>query len=81
MAATTGKYPLEIATPGTEIVMTRVFDAPRDLVFEAHTSCEHVSRLVGAARVRNEELRARLQRRRQMADRAWQGWRGVRVQR
>ena len=26
-----------------EIVMTRVFDAPRDLVFEAHTSCEHMS--------------------------------------
>lgn len=26
-----------------EIVMTRVFDAPRDLVFEAHTSCEHLS--------------------------------------
>src|SRR6266511_336282 len=26
-----------------EIVMTRVFDAPRDLVFEAHSSCEHMS--------------------------------------
>jgi uncharacterized protein YndB with AHSA1/START domain len=26
-----------------EIRMTRVFDAPRDLVFEAHTSCEHMS--------------------------------------
>jgi uncharacterized protein YndB with AHSA1/START domain len=25
-----------------EIRMTRVFDAPRDLVFEAHTSCEHM---------------------------------------
>jgi uncharacterized protein YndB with AHSA1/START domain len=47
MAATTGKYPLEITTPGTEIVMTRLFDAPRDLVFEAHTSCEHVSRWWG----------------------------------
>jgi uncharacterized protein YndB with AHSA1/START domain len=27
-----------------EIVMTRDFDAPRDLVFEAHGSCEHMSR-------------------------------------
>jgi uncharacterized protein YndB with AHSA1/START domain len=26
-----------------EIVMTRVLDAPRDLVFEAHSSCEHLS--------------------------------------
>jgi uncharacterized protein YndB with AHSA1/START domain len=25
----------------TEIVMSRTFDAPRELVFEAHTSCEH----------------------------------------
>ena len=31
----------------TEIVMTREFDAPRDLVFEAHTSCEHVSKWWG----------------------------------
>lgn len=34
---------LEVTTPtDVEIVMTRVFDAPRDLVFEAHTSCEHM---------------------------------------
>jgi uncharacterized protein YndB with AHSA1/START domain len=26
-----------------EILMTRVFDAPRDLVFEEHSSCEHMS--------------------------------------
>ena len=26
----------------TEIAMTRVFDAPRRLVFEAHSKCEHV---------------------------------------
>jgi uncharacterized protein YndB with AHSA1/START domain len=26
-----------------EVLLTRVFDAPRDLVFEAHTSCEHMS--------------------------------------
>jgi uncharacterized protein YndB with AHSA1/START domain len=35
---------LEVTTPSEkEIVMTRVFDAPRDLVFEAHSSCEHMS--------------------------------------
>jgi uncharacterized protein YndB with AHSA1/START domain len=35
---------LTVTTPSDrEIVMTRVFDAPRDLVFEAHTSCEHMS--------------------------------------
>jgi uncharacterized protein YndB with AHSA1/START domain len=35
---------LEVTTPSDrEIVMTRVFDAPRDLVFEAHSSCEHLS--------------------------------------
>jgi uncharacterized protein YndB with AHSA1/START domain len=35
---------LTVTTPSdTEIHMTRVFDAPRDLVFEAHTSCEHMS--------------------------------------
>ncbi|HEX6263014.1 MAG TPA: SRPBCC family protein [Actinomycetota bacterium] len=34
---------LQVSTPtDREIVMTRVFDAPRDLVFEAHTSCEHL---------------------------------------
>ncbi|MDP8955590.1 MAG: SRPBCC family protein [Actinomycetota bacterium] len=34
---------LTVTTPtDREIVMTRVFDAPRDLVFEAHTSCEHM---------------------------------------
>jgi len=30
--------------------MTRVFDAPRDLVFEAHTSCEHMSHWWGPRR-------------------------------
>jgi uncharacterized protein YndB with AHSA1/START domain len=39
---------LVTATPSDrEIVMTRVFDAPRDLVFEAHSSCEHMSRWWG----------------------------------
>jgi len=36
---------LDLSTPGDrEISWTRVFDAPRDLVFEAHTKCEHVKR-------------------------------------
>jgi uncharacterized protein YndB with AHSA1/START domain len=35
---------LEVTTPSDrEIRMTRVLDAPRDLVFEAHSSCEHMS--------------------------------------
>jgi uncharacterized protein YndB with AHSA1/START domain len=35
---------LTVTTPSErEIVLTRVFDAPRDLVFEAHSSCEHMS--------------------------------------
>jgi uncharacterized protein YndB with AHSA1/START domain len=39
---------LTITTPSDqEIVMTREFDAPRGLVFEAHTSCEHMSRWWG----------------------------------
>jgi uncharacterized protein YndB with AHSA1/START domain len=42
---------LEVQTPGEDrIVMTRTFDAPRDLVFEAHTSCEHMSRWWGPRR-------------------------------
>jgi uncharacterized protein YndB with AHSA1/START domain len=39
---------LEVTTPSdTVIQMTRVFDAPRDLVFEAHTSAEHMSKWWG----------------------------------
>jgi uncharacterized protein YndB with AHSA1/START domain len=35
---------LKVTTPSDrEIVMTRVFDAPRELVFEAHSSCEHMT--------------------------------------
>jgi uncharacterized protein YndB with AHSA1/START domain len=38
------RHELRVTTPSDrEMVMTRVFDAPRDLVFEAHTSCEHMS--------------------------------------
>ncbi|MDQ3772011.1 MAG: SRPBCC family protein [Actinomycetota bacterium] len=43
-----GNNALTVTTPSDrEIVMTRVFDAPRDLVFEAHSSCEHLSRWWG----------------------------------
>jgi uncharacterized protein YndB with AHSA1/START domain len=39
---------LTVTTPSDrEIVMTRVFDAPRDLVFEAHSECEHIRRWWG----------------------------------
>jgi len=33
-----------------EIAMTRVFDAPRELVFEAHTTCAHMQRWWGPRR-------------------------------
>ncbi len=46
-----GSNQLTVTTPSDwEIVMTRVFDAPRDLVFEAHTSCEHMSQWWGPRR-------------------------------
>jgi uncharacterized protein YndB with AHSA1/START domain len=38
------------AVGDTEIHMTRVFDAPRDLVFEAHSSCEHMQNWWGPRR-------------------------------
>lgn len=39
-----GSTTLTVSTPSDrEIVMTRVFDAPRELVFEAHSSCDHMS--------------------------------------
>jgi uncharacterized protein YndB with AHSA1/START domain len=39
-----GRNEVDVTTPSDrEIVMTRVFDAPRELVFEAHSSCEHLS--------------------------------------
>ena len=42
--AATGSHKTTLTTPSDrEIVMTRVFDAPRDLVFDAHSSCEHMS--------------------------------------
>jgi uncharacterized protein YndB with AHSA1/START domain len=42
---------LKVETRGDlETVMTRQFDAPRDLVFEAHSSCEHMSKWWGPRR-------------------------------
>jgi uncharacterized protein YndB with AHSA1/START domain len=42
---------LTVTTPtDREIVMTRVIEAPRDLVFEAHSSCEHLSHWWGPRR-------------------------------
>ena len=39
---------LTVTTPSDrEIVMTRVFDAPRELVFRAHSTCEHIRRWWG----------------------------------
>jgi uncharacterized protein YndB with AHSA1/START domain len=49
MAATGSK--LKVSTPSDrEIVMSRDFKAPRDLVFEAHSSCEHMRRWWGPRR-------------------------------
>ena len=61
-----GKHKHTLATPGRKIVMTRVFDAPRELVFDAHSSCE----LVGPAEPRGRELRDRLPPRRCLEDHA-----------
>jgi uncharacterized protein YndB with AHSA1/START domain len=42
---------LTVTTPSDrEIVMARVFVAPRELVFDAHTSCEHMSHWWGPRR-------------------------------
>jgi uncharacterized protein YndB with AHSA1/START domain len=42
--ATTGSDTLKVTTPSDgEIHITRMFDAPREMVFEAHSSCEHMS--------------------------------------
>jgi uncharacterized protein YndB with AHSA1/START domain len=47
MTPTSGS-PLSITTLSeTQVVITRTFDAPRELVFEAHTSCEHLARWWG----------------------------------
>ena len=42
------KHPLQITTPtDRDIVITRVFDAPRRMVFEALTKCDLLKRWLG----------------------------------
>ncbi len=49
--ATSANNKLTVTTPSeTEIVMTRDFDAPRELVWEAHTSCEDLRNWWGPRR-------------------------------
>jgi uncharacterized protein YndB with AHSA1/START domain len=49
--AASGSKQLTVTTPtDREIVMTRILDAPRDLVFEAHSSCEHMPHWWGPRR-------------------------------
>ncbi len=33
---------LSVETKGKELIMSRIFDAPRELVFETYSSCEHL---------------------------------------
>jgi uncharacterized protein YndB with AHSA1/START domain len=40
---TIGKLHLETPEDRPDVIMTRTFDAPRELVFKAHSSCEHMS--------------------------------------
>jgi len=49
---------LQVATPSErEIAMTRVFDAPRNLVFDAWTRPELLERCGGAGRLDDGGLR------------------------
>ena len=42
------KHATTFTTPSdTDVVVTRTFDAPRTLVFEAHTSCKHMPNWMG----------------------------------
>ena len=47
MSATGGGAPAQSATADREIVISRVIDAPRELVFEAFTEVRHLSRWWG----------------------------------
>lgn len=47
MRTTVGKLEVEIPDGRPETVLRRSFEAPRDLVFEAHTSCEHIRKWWG----------------------------------
>lgn len=37
----------KVVTDGGELVLTRTFDAPRELVFAAYSSCDHLSKWWG----------------------------------
>jgi uncharacterized protein YndB with AHSA1/START domain len=50
MTTTIGKLRIEAPEDRPVISMTRTFNAPRDLVFAAHSSCEHVSKWWGPRR-------------------------------
>ena len=50
MNATIGKLTIETPEDRPVTIMTRTFNAPRDLVFKAHSSCEHVSKWWGPRR-------------------------------
>jgi uncharacterized protein YndB with AHSA1/START domain len=50
MKTNVGSTEVEAPEGRAETIMTRTFDAARDLVFEAHTSCEHVTRWWGPRR-------------------------------
>jgi len=44
----TNKHATTFTTPSdTDVVVTRTFDAPRTLVFEAYTSCKHMPHWMG----------------------------------
>ncbi len=50
MNVTLGNLHVEIPEDRPETIMSRTFKAPRDLVFRAHSSCEHVSKWWGPRR-------------------------------
>ena len=50
MNTTIGKLKVEAPEDRPETIMTRTFNAPRELVYKAHSSCEHVSKWWGPRR-------------------------------
>lgn len=56
----------KVETAGRELVLTRTFDAPRDLVLLAYSTCEHLSKCerkepLGAFYVTEKDLRPLLE--------------------
>jgi uncharacterized protein YndB with AHSA1/START domain len=61
MSATRRGAPVQSATADREIVISRIIDAPRELVFEAFTEVQHLSRWwgpEGSARLRSRSSSA-----------------------